>query len=157
MDARLAEPAPPTQAEALDLGPLGHALGFLLRVAQLDSFARFYAELGELGLKPGEFSALMVLSRNPDVRQGLLAERLRIKRAHMTKLVKALEAKGLVERRVPEEDRRSLRLRLTERGRIFVARHEAAFTAHDAGPARGLTPQEHARLVALLRKQAGLD
>ena len=145
-----------TVTETLDLGQLGHSLGFALRLSQLAVFGEFYGALGQFGMKPGEFSILYLLSRNPDARQGEIAGRLAIKRAHMTKLVRSFEARGLVSRRVPDDDRRAVLLRLTAAGEAFVADHAAAFFGYHRGAGR-LDPAERAELLRLLRKFSGLE
>ena len=142
--------------EKLDLGRLGHSLGFALRLSQLAVFGEFYAALDQFGMKPGEFSILYLLSRNPDARQGEIAERLAIKRAHMTKLVRSFEERGLVSRRVPDDDRRAVLLRLTAAGEAFVADHAAAFFGYHADKGR-LTQAERGELLRLLRKFSGLE
>ena len=149
----------PVEAVAEDdicLGPLANSLGFLLRMAQIEVFERFHADLGGLGLRPGEFSVLWLLGRHPGVRQGLLAERLRIKRAHMAKLVRGLEERGLVSRSKPERDRRAQELRLTPEGRRFVDAHEARVLGYLSPAETPLTAAEHATLVRLLGRFTGI-
>ncbi len=149
-------PTAPSDAEELDLGPLGQSLGFLLRLAQIRNFAGFYKTLGAAGLRPGEFTVLDLIGRNPGVRQGVLAARLSIKRAHMTKLVRALADAGLVARHIPPEDRRALELRLTEAGQAHLDRHRTAFHAFGLMQDPALTEREQAQLLALLRRYLGL-
>ncbi|MCB8840405.1 MarR family winged helix-turn-helix transcriptional regulator [Aurantimonas sp. VKM B-3413] len=148
--------APPLAADALDLGALTSSLGFLLRIAQVKNFENFYAALADHGLRPGEFSVLMVMHRNVRVRQGVLAQRLMIKRAHMTKLIRALEDRGLVERTIPDDDRRSVELSLTPKGHEFVENNLGFFQAFEEINAERLTPAEKAELMALLRKLTDL-
>lgn len=146
---------PPAFAQ-IRTGQLGSSLGFLLRIAQLEAFEQFFARFGDADLRPGEFSVLWVIGLNPGLRQGDLAAVLRIKPAHMTKIIRRLEELGRVERTIPEDDRRSVTLRLTETGRAFVTENEAAFFGQDAYFDHSLTPDEEAALVRLLRKVAGL-
>jgi DNA-binding MarR family transcriptional regulator len=143
-------------AEAVDLGPLSDSLGFLLRMAQLQSFEHFFAELRDFELKPGEFSVLTLIMQNPGIRQGLLAQRLMIKRAHMTKLIRSLEATGYVERTIPDEDRRSVRLTLTPRGRDTVRRHWTRFDDYEKSHLGPLAETEKRELVRLLKTFVGL-
>ncbi len=140
------------RGETLALGQLGASLGFLLRLAQVEAFERFYAELGQLGLKPGEFSVLWLIRHNPGVRQGLVAERLRIKRAHMTKLIRGLELRGFVRRHVPDTDRRSVELTLTDGGCGFVDGASPRFFGYFGAGDTALSAGEMAALVTLLRK-----
>jgi DNA-binding MarR family transcriptional regulator len=144
-------------AGEVDLGPLGQSLGFLLRLAQIRNFAGFYEEFAAQGLKPGEFTVLDLIGRNPGVRQGVLAARLSIKRAHMTKLVRALADAGLVARRVPPEDRRAVELRLTKAGQAHLDRHGPSFHAFGLMQVPELTEGEQAVILGLLRRYLGLE
>jgi DNA-binding MarR family transcriptional regulator len=148
------ETAPATEDVAL--GPLADSLGFLLRLSQLVSFRDFFAELEDFDLRPGEATVLMLIGENPGVRQGMLAKRLMIKRAHMTKMIRAMEDTGLVARTVPEDDRRSVELWLTPRGEARVAAMRGPWAAHEARPALNLSPREEAELKRLLRKYLDL-
>ena len=143
--------------DALDYGPLGESLGFLLRLAQLRSFAAFYKDMGDLGIRPGEMTLLMVLAENPGVRQGVLAKALRIKRAHMTKMVHGMEAEGLVRRTVPEDDKRSVELWLTEAGAARVEAVRPDFSRHEARAPGRLTEAQAEELKRLLRRYVGFD
>lgn len=147
----------PERDAPLDYGALGESLGFLLRLAQLRSFAAFYKDMGEIGIRPGEMTMLFVLSENPGVRQGVLAKALRIKRAHMTKMVHGMEAEGLITRTVPEDDKRSVELWLTDAGRARVDAVRPAFAAHEARPAGDLKGGEAEELKRLLRRFLGMD
>src|SRR5690606_11752032 len=106
----------PMPGGKVDLGGLDHSLGFLMRMAQVRLYERFFAGLAEDGPTPGEFAILWVIGRNPGIRQGLLCQTLSIKPAHMTKTVRRLEMRGLLARKVPDTDRRSVMLTLTAKG-----------------------------------------
>jgi DNA-binding MarR family transcriptional regulator len=147
----------PRAAGDVRLGPLSESLGFLLRLSQLASFREFFDGLADFGVRPGEASVLVLIGENPGVRQGVLAQRLMIKRAHMTKMIRAMEDTGLVTRTVPEDDRRSVELWLTKRGAARVEAMRAPWAAHEARPARNLTKREEAELRRLLRKYLALD
>lgn len=146
----------PSEA-APDLGQLTGTLGFLLRIAQIDAFEMFYDWLRETEVKPGEFTVLYVLQRNPGIRQGVVGATLRIKRAHMTKLIRSLEGRGLVMRRIPDDDRRAVELTLTPAGDAFVTRYADAALMQADREASRLAPEESAELIRLLRKFTGTD
>lgn len=129
----------------------GH-LGFLLRLAHLDSFTRFFSAAALTESQLTEATLLHLLKLNPGIRQGVLARRLRIKRAHMTKIVQGLEGRGLVAQAVPPEDRRSVSLDLTAEGAAHLATLWPAVLEGEARVPAGLTPAERARLLGLLRK-----
>ncbi|MEW5424675.1 MarR family winged helix-turn-helix transcriptional regulator [Amorphus sp. 3PC139-8] len=143
--------------DEVDLGELCRSLGFLVRLAQIRVFENYFAELGQYDMRPGEFSVLVVIGLNPGVRQGVLASKLMIKRAHITKLVRAFEDQGLVARRIPDEDRRVVELTLTRAGRAFVDERLDVLTAFDTKVPDGLTVGERDQLVLLLQKLLGLS
>jgi len=144
-------------AAGVDMGPLSESLGFLLRLAQLRAFEDFFSDHGPGGLKPGEFSVLWVIARNPGIRQSVLGQRLMIKRAHMTKLIRGVEDQGLVSRRIPDADRRAVELTLTAAGERDVNKAADAFFAYEKTTGAPLARGEVAQLVALLQKYVGLE
>jgi len=139
-----------------DLGGLADNLGLLLRLGQLAAFDDFFAVLGDEGVRPGEVTVMMVIAGNPGIRQGAVSRLLKIKRAHMTKMVQAMAAAGLLVRTVPDDDRRSVELRLTAAGLERVAGFRTAFEEIDRRITRDLTRREVAELAQLLKKIAGL-
>jgi Transcriptional regulators len=143
--------------DRVDVGKLAGSLGFLLRLAQLQAFEDFFSENGPRGLKPGEFSVLWVIDRNPGIRQSVLGQRLMIKRAHMTKLIRTLEDLGLVSRRTPDSDRRAVELMLTASGRKAVSASGPEFFGYEETTGGSLSTAERAQLISLLQKYVGLD
>lgn len=104
-------------------------VGYRLRRAQLSVFQRFLGVFEKMGLRPAEYSVLVLIADNPGRTQRAIAEVLGIKRANFVTLVHGLEARGLVERRPAIDDNRANALHLTRTGRLFVSR---ARTLHDA-------------------------
>ncbi|WP_417607444.1 MarR family winged helix-turn-helix transcriptional regulator [Primorskyibacter flagellatus] len=145
-------PDPPKDGNEIDLGRLGTSFGFVMRMAQVEVFETFFENLSQYGLKPGEFSVLWLLHENPGIRQGALANRLRIKRPHMTKLIQHFEERGLIIRSVPDNDRRGMELRLTGKGRRFVDDRQEAFFTHTEHELDRLSDEEAKQLIRLLRK-----
>jgi DNA-binding MarR family transcriptional regulator len=144
-------------AADVDMGQLSDSLGFLLRLGQLRAFEDFFSDHGPQGLKPGEFSVLWVIARNPGIRQSVLGQRLMIKRAHMTKLIRAMEDQKLVSRRIPDADRRAVELTLTAAGTSAVAKAAEAFFAYEKTTGGPLSRAEVAQLIALLQKFVGIE
>jgi DNA-binding MarR family transcriptional regulator len=147
----------PRETTTVKMGELAQSLGFLLRLAQLRAFEDFFSEEGPRGLKPGEFSVLFVIGHNPGIRQSVLGQRLWIKRAHMTKLIRALEDAGCVSRRIPDSDRRAVELTLTEAGQRALEAASVPFFAYERQTGAPLDPAEQVQLMALLKKYVGLD
>lgn len=135
---------------------LAGSLGFLLRLAQIAIYDRFFEELGSLNMKPGEFSVLWLIYNNPGIRQGRVAQRLSIKNARMTKLIRRAEDDGYVSRRVPDDDRRAVELTLTAKGRELVEEREAGFFSYFNSGETALTSSEMEQFVTLLKKFSGI-
>lgn len=131
-------------------------VGYRLRRAQLAVFQRFLTEFQSLGLRPAEYSVLVLIDDNPGRTQSEIAQVLGIKRANFVPLINGLEDRGLTERRSAIGDRRANALHLTPRGRTFLTaaratqdRFEAACVARLGGPA------ERDRLLELLDRLIG--
>lgn len=134
----------------LDLGPLRSSLGFTLRMAQLRAFERYFEVLGATELSPGEFATLVVINSNPQASQGEVARALKIKPAHMTKLVVRLVDAGLVQRHVPIKDRRSVRLKLTDEGQRFLRANQASYLHAPSIQSAGISDKEQDELLRML-------
>ncbi|MGK9053722.1 MarR family transcriptional regulator [Neorhizobium sp. CSC1952] len=148
---------PTRTTDEVNLGRLNTALGFLVRLAQIKVYEHFFEECGERGLKPGEFSVLWVILHNPGIRQSALGQRLMIKRAHMTKLIRSLEDQDLVSRRIPDDDRRAVEITLTPAARTMVEQAGDWFFAYEDSVGSNLTTAERQQLMVLLQKFTGLD
>ncbi|WP_309083010.1 MarR family transcriptional regulator [Chelativorans sp.] len=156
--ARAIQTGPVEQADGkagLSFGPFERSVGFLLRIAQLTVFERTFAELQRRDVKIGEFTILLAISENPGVRQGVIADVLKIKWPNMTKLVRSLEERGLVERFVPPHDRRSVELRVTAAGRELVDAFVPLMQDADQRALAMLSDEEYVQFQLLLRKAAG--
>ncbi len=106
--------------------------------------------------------ALHELDRGTPLSQQALADRLRLEKSSVSRLVAELERQGLVERERDPDNRRVYRLRLTERGR--VAHREMANGYHDrftgwvaamTGPERAALLKGLPALIRVVREQAG--
>ncbi|MBO6718538.1 MAG: winged helix-turn-helix transcriptional regulator [Rhizobiaceae bacterium] len=139
----------------VSLGALEQSAGFVMRIAQLTVFDHFFAVFGQSDIKISEFTVLYTIAENPGIRQGVLADVLKIKWPNMTKLVRALEERGLIERHVPPNDRRSVHLKVTAAGRRQIAASEQNMYRSDRMALAMLDDEEHAQLLRLSRKIAG--
>ncbi|POF30904.1 MarR family winged helix-turn-helix transcriptional regulator [Roseibium marinum] len=142
-------------AEPLNFGSQEQAAGFVLRIAQLAAFERFFALFPAHDIKISEYSVLVGIALNPGVRQGVLADFLKIKWSNMTKLVRTLEDRTLIGRRVPKNDRRSVELYVTEEGHKLIDSVSQDMETSDRKAFQMLSDDEHTQLLVLLRKVAG--
>ncbi|MGL4290281.1 MAG: MarR family winged helix-turn-helix transcriptional regulator [Phreatobacter sp.] len=132
-DAGLATPA---DAARLDMGPLSGLVGYVLRRAQLSVFEDFIKCFEPLGLRPAQFSALVLIDANPGRSQREVAAALGIQRPNFVAMMDQFERRGLARRLRSGTDRRTHALVLTEDGKRLlgeafevVAVHEARVTA----------------------------
>jgi DNA-binding MarR family transcriptional regulator len=131
-----------------------HCLCLHLQRAARAVARRFDDALRGLGLSNGQFSLLIALNRPEPPRIGELAPFLAMDRTTLTANIKPLERRGLLEVVPDERDRRSRRLRLTEKGRdllvkampIWRATHEDVDT--DLAPADGIALRRDLRRLA---------
>src|SRR5665213_856010 len=72
------------------------------------------------GISPARFSALVHLAFHGVDNVGQLAAHERVSRPTMTRLVRDMEADGLVRRRTDASDRRGVLVQLTKKGRDIV-------------------------------------
>jgi DNA-binding MarR family transcriptional regulator len=129
--------APVAPAPALDASGLAAFTGYRVRRAEIFMRANFDRTLARKGLRPAEFSVLVLVADNPRVTQAALAAALSIARPNMVGLVDRLEQRGLLRREADDADRRSHGLVLTAKGaslateaRQLIARSEAALLGH---------------------------
>lgn len=100
-----------------------------------------------LGLTQAQWRALAYLSRNEGINQACLAEFLDVQPISIARLIDRMQAAGWVERRPHPDDRRAVRLYLTEKAQPLLARiwSLAAKTREDA--IAGLSEDRYRRLM----------
>lgn len=140
--------------EFLDLGDLGHSLGFLLRMAH-KAASEEQSELlkdDDLGLSFNEFIVLKAIALNPGIAQGLLADLYRITWPSMSRLIASMEKRDLVRRVIPPEDRRCVGLCLTGEGERAVVKLSATVNAANEQVFSHFNCDERHVLTTLLRR-----
>jgi DNA-binding MarR family transcriptional regulator len=70
----------------------------------------------------------------------------------VTQLIKGLEANGLIERNIDPEDRRSVGIKLTEKGEMITQQAAAAFEEDTNGLIEYLGEEQSNQLAELLMK-----
>lgn len=91
--------------------------------------------------------ALHELDTDMPLTQRDLAERLRLEKSSVSRMAADMERRGLLVRERDPADRRSYRLRLTERGRELHASMAAAFHRHYLRWVEETTPAEREALI----------
>ena len=144
------------QNSGLALGPLADFIGYPLRRAQIAVFDDFMIAAGRTGLRPGQFSTLVVIGANPGSKQTDVAEALGIQGPNFVTMINQLESSGFVQRRA--FDRRAYALYLTLAGQALVDKSMRMQQAREAVYDAILGPGGHLLLLGLLaRLMAGLE
>ncbi len=102
--------------------------------------------LAQSGLSDTQAAALAVLERRAAMTPGELAEHEKVQPPSMTRVITALEDRGLVRRAPHPTDRRQVVLTLTEEGKGLVNQFRQRRDAWLDMRLRELTPQERATL-----------
>ncbi|WP_439572505.1 MarR family winged helix-turn-helix transcriptional regulator [Phreatobacter sp.] len=136
----------------LDHGPLPGLVGYVLRRAQLAVFDDFIRSCDAHGLRPAQFSALVLIDANPGRSQREIAAALGIQRPNFVAMMDGFEKRGLARRRRSDTDRRSHALELTAAGRDLLDQAKATVLDHEARITGRLTSAEKAELLRLLEK-----
>ena len=76
----------------------------------------------------------------------------RLKPPSVSVLLRRMEDEGYIARRQDENDRRAMRVELTEKGRAFDREHLRRLSTNDHQAMKGFTPEEEATLEALLTR-----
>ena len=142
-------PADAAPSPEIDFGPLSDSLGYALRRAQLAVFKNFRDAFAGVEITPAQYSVLLVIGRNPGLKQTRVSDALNIKHTNFVALIDTLERRGLAER-AAAADRRSYALYLTSAGKRLLKTLDALNAAHEAKVAGPIGLERRAQLLALL-------
>lgn len=134
--------------------PKGPGAAFLLAQVGAHAASRFAARLSEVGLIPAHAGMFRILSARPAISQQALATALGTVPSRLVALVDDLEARGLVERRAHESDRRSYALHLTDKGKATMETISRIAREHRQELLAALSEEEQATLSTLLQRVA---
>jgi DNA-binding MarR family transcriptional regulator len=135
---------------AVDLGILGESVGFLLKRAQMAVFADFIETFTAVDLRPAQFSVLVIIGRNPGLKQSQVSAALNIKRTNFVPLLDSLEERGLVARKLAAGDRRSHALHLTAKGSTLLTELHRLWADHEQRICEQIGTDGREQLLSLL-------
>jgi DNA-binding MarR family transcriptional regulator len=129
-----------------------NSLGYLVNRAARAFASRLSAELRPFDVGIGQWAVLMHLWSHDAMTQAQLARRVAIEQPTMVRTIDRMERDGLVTRNPDPDDRRAIRITLTERGSAL--RDQLVPLADDVNrrAAAGLTDEEVATLRGLLAR-----
>jgi MarR family transcriptional regulator, lower aerobic nicotinate degradation pathway regulator len=129
--------------------------GFLLRRAHQISAAVFEDACRDLSITPAQFGVLTVLQAHPGMGQSSLARALGFDKVTVLRVLRGLQARGLVTRGPAEENRRNMCVTLTAEGESVLQKaQKPAEKAYKRlmGP---LDKQQQEQLLYLLQLLTG--
>lgn len=132
--------------------------GFLLRRAHQISAAVFEDECRSVGLTPAQFGVLSVLRANPGLDQSTLARALGFDKVTVLRVLRGLEARGLITRAPAPASRRNLSISLAAAGLALLKQAQAPAERAYRRLMAPLDKAQQTQLVELLQLlTAGLE
>jgi DNA-binding MarR family transcriptional regulator len=129
--------------------------GFLLRRAHQISAAVFEDECRELALTPAQFGVLTVVKAHPGLGQSSLARALGFDKVTVLRVLRGLEARGLVARAPAPDNKRNVSVALTAEGAGMLARAQKPAEKAYKRLLAPLDKAQQAQLVELLQLLTG--
>ncbi len=142
--------------EDIDMAGLDEQIGFVLRLAQVAVFKDVTASLKPFGLRPADFSALLIIEANPGLKQQALGEALSVQGPNLVTMLDQLAERDLLARLPSQLDRRAYALSLTAKGAVLLNRAKQAHRQHQARVRACLRGTDASGLTAALRRLAAL-
>ena len=124
--------------------------GFLLRRAHQISAAVFEDECRSVGLTPAQFGMMTVLRASPGLDQSSLARALGFDKVTVLRVVRGLEARGLIGRAPPPASRRKLAIALSAEGEKLLRQAQKPADRAYERLMTPLSPEQELQFVALL-------
>ena len=131
--------------------PAAAAVSSLYRAANAVRVYLTNSVLREHGLTWTGFVVLWVVWISDGVETRHAAENAAISKATLTGVVKTLESRGLLTRRISDTDRRLVNLELTSEGAALMKELYPIFNAAEAEVVAGLSPRKLSELTNSLR------
>ena len=123
----------------------------LLRAARLHR-ACAARHLNDIGVHPGQETALLILSTNGEQPMTALAEALEVKPPTVTKMITRMTGQGLVKRTGSDTDRRSYLVSLTADGETKARELKRVWKRIEKEAMSGLNEKERRRFAKALNQ-----
>lgn len=138
------------------LSGLDSQIGFVLRLAQVAVFKDLIEALRPLGLRPTDFSVLLVIEATPGLKQQAIGAALTIQRPNLVTIIDQLEGRGLVKRDPAPGDRRSYALILTQDGEALLAQAKLRHAKHSGKVDVAMGDADKVMVLEALRRIAAM-
>lgn len=128
--------------------------GALISIINRAHFIIINERLKPCGLSAGQFLALICLVRKQNIIQDTLARHFHIDKGTVARAVQKLEDGGFIRRTPDPENRRAVRLFLTEKGREMAPVLHSIDLEWEKGAFSGFTNEEKEQCMVYLRRMA---
>ncbi|HHV94006.1 MAG TPA: MarR family transcriptional regulator [Firmicutes bacterium] len=106
--------------------------------------------MSKKGLYPGQTACLLVIASYPGITQRELAEKLCKAAPTVAVMLRKMEEAGLVVREVDDQDRRQVRVSLTDKGKALYGQLNAVLAQFIRSTFGKMSPQQQSELSSLL-------
>jgi MarR family transcriptional regulator, temperature-dependent positive regulator of motility len=128
--------------------------GAVLTIVTRERFIFLNERLRPLGLTFGQFPVLMRLSHEQNIMQENLVRHFFLDKGTIARAARKLEAAGYISRIVDPDDRRAVRIFLTEKGEEIIPRLRAIEKEWARRVSNGLSAEEREQAESLMRRIA---
>ncbi|MCI2398459.1 MarR family transcriptional regulator [Aliiroseovarius subalbicans] len=124
--------------------------GWMIQVLSNRLGEQLRGHLADLDLTQDQFIVMMTLAEGDGVNQTEIGKRVRLKNYTVTRVLDALEARGLVERQADKTSRRAHLVVLTGEGQALMPRLFEIVKASNAGFLSALSKKDQVEFLRLL-------
>jgi DNA-binding MarR family transcriptional regulator len=143
---------PEMQQDSPVLGILDEFVGMYLRAAYESAYRDFTDRLGEDALRPGYFTILTLIVKNPGISQTQICQAARRDKSSVAKALRWMEDMDLITRTRPDHDRRTALSEATEKGHALQDRMEARGREHLAALNDAIGAERRQEFIATLKE-----
>ena len=129
-------------------------LGALFSITTRGQFIFLNDRLWPFHLSAGQFPVLLLLAKEQNITQETLVKHYRLDKGTIARAVKKLEDAGYIRRIVDPENRRAVRIFLTDRGEEIIPVLKGIDREWEDRVCAGLDPKDRRSLNALVRAVA---
>ncbi|MCM1259178.1 MAG: MarR family transcriptional regulator [Roseburia sp.] len=131
---------------------MGYTLHYLLMADHAMVQKKFFAEIKDMGLSMGQPKVLDYLKDKDGAVQKDIAKGCHIEPASLSTILAGMEKNGLIIRRTQEDNRRNLKVYMTDRGRELCAEITKKFAEIEKAALADFSMEEAEKLQSYLIK-----
>ena len=136
---------------------LQNCINYLLTTAQHEVFQTFSAGLTQFNITPGQYGVLSCLWQNGSCTPKEIAQILRLENSTISGVLDRMQKRGLIDRVVDPNDRRSVRVVPTEEGSSLKDDVLRLIDELNAEILSGFTAEQRSTLLSCLQQISKLD